>query len=426
MHVPIVAASPSLENDTRVRGFTLIELLVVIAIIAILAVVVVLTLNPAEMMREARDSNRLSDLATLQSAINLYSTDAAVGAASSTLGNQNIVYVSLPDPTLTGNQTSTCASLNLPALPAGDTYQCSSPNAYRTTNGSGWLPVNLASLAMSNILSSLPVDPTNQSSTRLYYTYTTNGTQYEITAPMESSKYQLGGSNDVIANDGSPLATVYAKGTNLTLEPLDYGDPTLVGYWPLDEGSGTVAYDDSGNNATGSWNGTQVGTSGYYSPGFNQIWAGAFDGSSTLIYLNGAPAGSSNGITVVAWVKKAIGNYGEAVRCGNSYFLDFENGPTTLRFGVNGQWGMSSGGYPDDGQFHMITGTYDGASAKQYMDGILLGQEAYSWSMVSCANPTIGYAGGGTNYIQGLVQGVRIYDRALSPAEIAALYDAEK
>ena len=98
------------------RGFTLIELLVVIAIIAILAVVVVLTLNPAEMMREARDSNRLSDLATLQSAINLYNTDAAVGAASGTLGNPNIVYVSLPDQTLTGSQTSTCSSLNLPPL----------------------------------------------------------------------------------------------------------------------------------------------------------------------------------------------------------------------------------------------------------------------------------------------------------------------
>ncbi len=56
---------------TRTReGFTLIELLVVIAIIAILSVVVVLTINPAEMLRQSRDSQRVSDLNTLRSAIN--------------------------------------------------------------------------------------------------------------------------------------------------------------------------------------------------------------------------------------------------------------------------------------------------------------------------------------------------------------------
>jgi prepilin-type N-terminal cleavage/methylation domain-containing protein len=57
------------------KAFTLIELLVVIAIIAILAVVVVLTLNPAELLRQSRDSNRLFDLATIINAINIYNTD---------------------------------------------------------------------------------------------------------------------------------------------------------------------------------------------------------------------------------------------------------------------------------------------------------------------------------------------------------------
>ena len=38
----------------------------------------------------------------------------------------------------------------------------------------------------------------------------------------------------------------------LGLEPLDYGDPTLVGWWNFTEGTGTVAYDYSGDNATGA------------------------------------------------------------------------------------------------------------------------------------------------------------------------------
>ena len=70
-----------IKNRKNRKGFTLIELLVVIAIIAVLAVVVVLTLNPAELLRQARDSNRLSDFATMKSAISLYATDVATTTA---------------------------------------------------------------------------------------------------------------------------------------------------------------------------------------------------------------------------------------------------------------------------------------------------------------------------------------------------------
>ena len=60
-----------------ISGFTLIELLVVIAIIAVLAVVVILTLNPAGLLQEARDSNPISDMATLKSGLSLYLADVA-------------------------------------------------------------------------------------------------------------------------------------------------------------------------------------------------------------------------------------------------------------------------------------------------------------------------------------------------------------
>jgi len=41
-------------------AFTLIELLIVIAIIAILSIVVILVLNPAQLLKQSRDSNRVS------------------------------------------------------------------------------------------------------------------------------------------------------------------------------------------------------------------------------------------------------------------------------------------------------------------------------------------------------------------------------
>src|SRR3989338_2279300 len=68
------------------KGFTLIELLVVIAILAVLATATVLVLNPAELLKQGRDSTRISDLAALNSAIALWTADviAGTGWAAST------------------------------------------------------------------------------------------------------------------------------------------------------------------------------------------------------------------------------------------------------------------------------------------------------------------------------------------------------
>mgnify|MGYP001576183638 CR=1 FL=1 len=55
------------------RGFTLIELLVVIAIIGLLSTLAVVALGSAR--EKARDSQRLSDLKQVQTALELYYTD---------------------------------------------------------------------------------------------------------------------------------------------------------------------------------------------------------------------------------------------------------------------------------------------------------------------------------------------------------------
>src|ERR1039458_7608646 len=98
------------------KGFTLIELLVVIAIIAILAVVVVLTLNPAELLRQSRDANRVSDLATLNAAINIYNTDQS-GASTYSLGAASTSNPSIYDPAATSTAGDQCQGLGMPVLP---------------------------------------------------------------------------------------------------------------------------------------------------------------------------------------------------------------------------------------------------------------------------------------------------------------------
>jgi prepilin-type N-terminal cleavage/methylation domain-containing protein len=181
-------------------AFTLIELLVVIAIIAVLAVVVVLSLNPAELLRQSRDSNRLSDLDTLTRALSLYTADQGVGSGFS-LGTSSVTYISIPDPSATTAAGSDCSGLG---FPAGGSFHCAGPSYYRKTDGTGWLPVNFQNVSTGAPLGSLPVDPTNQSSSDLYYSYTTDGSTFKLVANPESQKnVALAGTNNQLFRSGS-------------------------------------------------------------------------------------------------------------------------------------------------------------------------------------------------------------------------------
>ncbi len=60
----------NIMNKTNKKGFTLIELLVVIAIIGLLSTFAVVSLNSAR--SKARDTKKLSDLANIQKAIEMY------------------------------------------------------------------------------------------------------------------------------------------------------------------------------------------------------------------------------------------------------------------------------------------------------------------------------------------------------------------
>ena len=415
------------------KGFTLIELLVVIAIIAILAVVVVLVINPGELLRQSRDSNRISDMASMNSVLGIYSAQGG-----SSFGTANTVYVSIPDPAATSTAGDQCQGLGLLTLPATYSYHCVPISTYRAINGTGWIPVNFTTLAAGSPIGALPQDPINTSSSRLYYTYETNGTQYEVTGVMESQKYGVGGSNDVISNDGGILASVYEKGSITGLEPLDYGDPTLAGWWNFSEGTGTVAYDDSGNNATGSWSGTQTGSSGYYSTGKIGSWSGAFDGSTNYVNSLGSATSYNFGAgsyTISAWIQTP----GNAYQCviGKSSSADASNFRAFLTpaNGLDLFWGNDSSLYPGSGALVFPTSTWVfavwgyNASAGQVfyaVNGVESVSPAANHSVSNSQTPHIGDDTAGNYHFSGLIDDVRIYNRALSAAQITAMYNGGK
>lgn len=399
------------------RGFTLIELLVVIAIIAILSIVVVLVLNPAELLRQSRDSNRVSDLSTLNTTLGVFASQS-----TNSMGTSSVVYVSIPDPSATSTAGDQCQGLGLPSLPSMYTYHCVMAASFRSVNGTGWIPVNFASLSGGAPFSDLPIDPLNTSSTRNYFTYTTNGSQYEVTAPLESQKYKLGGSNDVISGDGGQLATVYEKGSKLGLEPLDYGDPTLAGFWDFEEGSSSVAYDYSGANATGSWVGSAVGTFGYYAAGKVGTYAGAFSSTTISPNFQYSETSASN-MSWTMWID-LISAPGTPAIIGN------RNGSNWVKF-TPAAFEYNTGSIIPyaipTGTWVFLVITKSGSNFTYYANGVSVGTASNNNPVTNMSF----YLGGDPNYSTDgyphcYLDNVRFYNRALSAGEVTAMYNGLK
>ncbi len=175
------------------KGFTLIELLIVIGILAILTAAVVIVLNPAELLKQARDSQRLTDLDAMKNAIALYVADATtpnIGAATTCYA-----YAGAP-------ATSACGARFTTATTVG------SASTTKAVDGTGWIPVNLASMASGSPLSALPVDPSHGATYYYAYAASTTSLTFEINAVLESTKF-----GPKMLSDGGNSDTLYEVGS---------------------------------------------------------------------------------------------------------------------------------------------------------------------------------------------------------------------
>jgi prepilin-type N-terminal cleavage/methylation domain-containing protein len=197
----------------QAKGFTLIELLVVIAIVAILSVVVILVLNPAELLRQSRDSNRISDMSTLRSALSLYLADVT----SPTLAPDSThCFASTTSTVGAGNGCGGRFTIALTQTVSTATTTA----ALRKIDGSGWAGGNgttggpvLSNISSGSPISQLPLDPTDVAPYYYAYAASTTFNTFIFNSHMESVKYKSGGSGDVESTDGGSSSTLYEVGT---------------------------------------------------------------------------------------------------------------------------------------------------------------------------------------------------------------------
>jgi hypothetical protein len=127
----------------------------------------------------------------------------------------------------------------------------------------------------------------NQTSSDLFYTYQTNGTQYELTAKMESQKYQ-----SVAANDGGPYADLVEEGTNLTLAAMDFGNASSTG----GIATGTVTLANMKMSIVNGDAFVDFGASGSLTPYIGDKLTITDSGSHTLVgYIKAAGTGETYG-----------------------------------------------------------------------------------------------------------------------------------
>jgi len=208
----------------------------------------------------------------------------------------------------------------------------------------------------------------------------------------------------------------------------------MVAWWKLDENSGRIAADSSGNNCVG----TLTGNPQWQPAGGKLGGALEFDGDGDYLRIgNESIFDFADEITVAVWVNiNTIPRQWTAiVSKGNSTWrLSTVRDERRFQFAVTGgpPWHYVNGEMTvDAGEWHHVCGTYDGAYIRLYIDGVedpaSRAIVAYSGRITSndsdvCIGENSERPG---RYWHGLMDDVRIYSYALSQPEIKAIVDGE-
>lgn len=206
-------------------------------------------------------------------------------------------------------------------------------------------------------------------------------------------------------------------------------ESSLVGYWELDETSGSYAYDSTAYNRNGTISGATQGVPGVYGTAYS------FDGSNDYVNFGTQILLSPSAFTFTAWIKPEAGMSGARLIAYNPS----TNGATTKYFDIylSGNvlvWDLFKTGNVWDGintnvtlsEWNHIASVYTGTSCSLYLNGESVGSKSASLTAYTKAFNT--YLGNNANNLsqgpfKGTMDDIAIWNRALDPYEIDSIYD---
>ena len=201
----------------------------------------------------------------------------------------------------------------------------------------------------------------------------------------------------------------------------------LVAAYGFNENSGTSATDASGNSNTGTISGATWTTQGKFGNALS------FDGSTNWVAVNDSNSlDLTAGMTLEAWVNPAAlsgGSSGWRTVILKQQTSDLvyalygntdQNRPSGYVY-VGGELDTAgTAQLPLNSWTHLAT-TYDGSALRLFVNGVQVSNRAVSGNIAQSSSPLrIGGNSVWGEYFSGLIDEVRVYNRALSQTEIQA------
>ena len=227
---------------------------------------------------------------------------------------------------------------------------------------------------------------------------------------------------------GSPIS---GASTSFGMKNTSFLSDRLIGYWKMDETSGN-ATDSSGVGTTLTNNGTTTFTNSKFGNGANP------NGSSQFFDAADNSTLSITGkLTLAAWIlpdvvtgtHEIVGKFDGA---NESYLLSQEVDEIRMYIDSASNYQTTNAANLVAGTIYHVAGVYDSASqtVNLYVNGTLMASTTSGTIPSSIGDDTGEFAVGAqdtgataANYFDGQIDDVRVYNRAFSPNEVAALYN---
>jgi hypothetical protein len=258
---------------------------------------------------------------------------------------------------------------------------------------------------------------------------TLSGFQHTIVAPDQvsgGSSYSFSSWSD----GGTRSHTIVVPPTShsYTATYVDAGSPPsppgLVAGYGFNEGGGNTTQDVSGNNLTGTIDGATWTSQGRFGQALT------FDGVDDWVTVTDDNAlDLTTALTVEAWVylttasgvRDIVIKEGAGVDVYNLYARNFSGLPESNVFVGGSNWtAVGTDALPVNTWTH-VAGTYDGAAVRLYVNGVQVASTPQAGTFALSAGALrIGGNSLWGEYFQGRIDEIRIYNRALTVAELQA------
>ena len=218
---------------------------------------------------------------------------------------------------------------------------------------------------------------------------------------------------------------IYLVAVVLVLGLVSSVSAELVAHWRLDDGSGTIVSDASGNGLDGTIQGDPKWVAGKIGGALE------FDGNGDYVDMGNDPVFDiTEQITLAVWVNANDLNNGEhncwLGKGDNTYAIKHQQGNYIEFFVFDGAWNSTQ--YTTEleslnGDWHHMAGTYDGEELKFYLDGQLAETLAHPGTIGTAAHPvTLGENSQATGrFFDGILDDARMYNHAMTETEILGI-----